>query len=618
MKNKITFLCKTLVLLLTFFFVGNVYAFDFGNKMTKDNYGVTSTNNYTYVLPVYSQNSKDKLNVTGGQSYLTEQLQPDTGVKGTGAKFIIDFENNNGGEKNISDMSVRFNGIYKMNGQKVDALVTINKFKSNVKNNEVRIYVNETTEHRYLGFSIYNSNNVTTLPSGDIEDMLDITINLYNADTNTPYTNEKNKDIILYYNDIDADPRTNQHELAKLININSKNIYLASQDSRLKINSDNIISSYFNNSADGGWEAKDTKKVSLIVKGDPNLQNNGTIKLGLGHIIPKNVYVSEAGAVRFGGTDVQFFVPPTITGEKTYASDTPNGIGKSMVVVNDIIKYNINLKPDTTWKEAVTTTITDTLSQGLEYVEDKSNEYQPKKVTKNNDGTTTLTWEIGLNKETNLTYKVKVVNGYKDNKVSNIAVAKIGSKTYQLGNLENPIPTKAYASDTPNGKDGAKVEKGNVIKYSITYKNTSSNKEKIKITDTLSKGIKYKKNSAKMGNTELEPKVTENEDGTTTLIWEKEVAANTEENLTYSVDVVGGVSEVRNKAYLQYAKLKSGSTTEYDDYSEKTFLNELINPLDVEVPNTGATSSIILIIIGLMSITSGLVIIKKKTKKALN
>lgn len=158
------------------------------------------------------------------------------------------------------------------------------------------------------------------------------------------------------------------------------------------------------------------------------------------------------------------------------------------------------------------------------------------------------------------------------------------------------------------------------IKYNINLKPTTSWNDKVEttVTDTLSKGLKYKTGSAKVGTTATEPTITNNDDGTTTLVWEKEVETDKEETLTYSVDVVGGVSEVINKAYLQYAKLKAGSTTEFDEYSEKTKLNELINPLDIEVPNTGATNSIILIIIGLMLITSGFVIIKKKTKKALN
>ena len=174
--------------------------------------------------------------------------------------------------------------------------------------------------------------------------------------------------------------------------------------------------------------------------------------------------------------------------------------------------------------------------------------------------------------------------------------------------------TKSYASDTPNGLNGIKVKKDDVIKYSITYRNTSDDKEKVKITDTISKGLKYKKNSAKMGSTALEPEVTENEDGTTTLVWEKELAAGNQEELTYSVDVIGGVSEVKNKAYLQYAKLKSGSTTEFDEYGEQIYLNELRNPLDIEVPNTGLNGSVYLIIIGMLFIVAGTFVIKKTVK----
>lgn len=144
-----------------------------------------------------------------------------------------------------------------------------------------------------------------------------------------------------------------------------------------------------------------------------------------------------------------------------------------MVRVNDEIKYNINLKPTTSWNDKVETTVTDTLSKGLKYKTGSARvgttATEPT-ITNNDDGTTTLTWKVNLKKQTNLTYNVEVVNGYVNNKVSNKAVAKIGDVEYNLGELENPLPNKKYADDTPNGKDGAKVEKGNVIKYSITYK----------------------------------------------------------------------------------------------------------------------------------------------------
>ena len=634
MKKKISFLSKTIIMLIAMFFTVNVYAetaptYDGSTSMKNGGYNYLNLKKgkYVYIKPLYSNyaENQSKVDHQGGTLAATNEAGLE-GITITYNNVTVDSTTH---KHTFNGEYILFRELYEINGQKIDAKVTLNELYSTVNNNDIKIYVNynESKDNHYLGFGIWNRENGSETA---VNDMLKVTVELYNA--GTTYHND---DLVFYFNDIDADVRENetsgtpyytniadrQYELAQVFGVNQNNIYLASQNSLLNIK-DGIISSTYNNTGNGGWDDADTQKVSLIVKGDSNLQN-GKLQVGHGHYIGSNKYkVQRAGSARFGATDIQFLVPPDITGsKKTYATDTPSGKNHSMVRVNDEIKYNINLKPTTSWNDKVETTVTDTLSKGLKYKTGSgkvgTTATEPT-ITNNDDGTTTLTWKVNLKKQTNLTYNVEVVNGYVNNKVSNKAVAKIGDVEYNLGELENPLPNKKYADDTPNGKDGAKVEKGNVIKYSITYKNTSGNKEKVKITDTISKGLKYKKNTAKIGNTELEPTVTENEDGTTTLVWEKEVAANTEENLTYSVDVVGGVSEVRNKAYLQYAKLKSGSTTEFDEYSDKTKLNELINPLDIEVPNTGVTSSIILIILGLMLMISGFVIIKKKTKKALN
>lgn len=637
MKKKILFLSKTILLLFVMVFANNVFAFDFdknnpGDFMKNQEYSSfsPSKNNYTYILPTYSSNSNDNVVATGGEKFYSNNVELANGtiLNGTGVKFDVsdstkpEYSGATPYEITATNKNVLFKNLYTINGQKIDVKVTIQKLYSTINNNEVRVYVNETKEsdgtliHRYLGFGIFNKNQLQGDSTTDIYDMLDVKIELFKAGTSTPY---KDNNIILYYNDLDANKELNEYELAK-INVNKSNIFLASSNSLLKINSNNIISSDINNTSNDGWDGEETPKVSLIVKGISSLQTEGKIELSFGHFIGKDTFnanMKNAENGRMGQTDVQFLIPPTITGSKSYASDTPSGKDKAMVSVDDIIKYEITLTPKTTWKEKVATTVTDTLSKGLEYEKNSakvgSTALEPT-ITKNSNGTTTLVWKTNINAATKLTYNVKVVKGYENNKVFNNAVATIANIKYNLGTLVNPLPSKEYASDTPNGKDGAKVKKADVIKYSITYRNSSNAKEKIKITDTISKGLKYKKNSAKIGSTALEPKVTENKDGTTTLVWEKEVEAGKEEVLTYSVDVTGGVSEVRNKAYLQYAKLKSGSTTEFDDYSNQIKLNELINPLDVEVPNTGLNGSVYLIIIGILFIGAGTFAIRKTVK----
>ena len=643
MRGKIKLLTKAMILLFVMFFSSNVFAFDFnknspGDFMKNQDYSSfsPSKNNYSYVLPKYSYttSSDNKVVATGGEVFRrsNEELTDGRTMSGTTAKFDVSASSQNEFSGSTpfeitpsTEKSALFKKIYTINGQQVDVKVTIVKLYSTIRDNEVRIYVNETKEsdgtliHRYLGFGIFNKDAIEGNSTTDIYDMLKVKIELFKE--GTPY---QDNNIILYYNDLDSNKELDEYELAK-IDVDSSNIFLASSDSKLKINNKGIISSDINNTSNDGWDGEETPKVSLIVKGNSTLQTEGKIELEFGHFIGKdtfNNHMKSAGNGRMGQTDVQFLIPPTITGSKAYSSETEFGAGNSMVSVGNKIKYEITLTPKTTWKEKVATTVTDTLSKGLEYVSNSAKigtKATEPTVTRNNDGTTTLVWNTKINDETKITYDVKVVTGYKNNKVSNKAEATIAGIKYNLGTLVNPIPSKEYASDTPNGKDGATVKKDDVIKYSIKYKNVAEAKEKIKITDTLSKGLKYKENSSYIGTTKIDPiSVTENNDGTTTIIWEKELAANTEENLTYSVDVIGGVTEVQNEAYIQYAQLKSGSTTEYDDYSNKIKLNELVNPLEVDIPDTGATKSIILIIIGFVLMGSGLVVIKKYTKKSLS
>lgn len=631
MKKRFKILSRTLFILFVAFFMGNVQAFE-GDMMKDKGYKSYSpeNNGYVYVAPSSSFTYDETKSVDENKEifagnieksegltiYATPPTQASNGntIKGMGVEIAAD-----GTQVDLSGNYVTFKKFLKIEGKDIDLKVELKSLTSTIGQNNIRIYVNEAFKnnqllHRYLGFAIHNPDNA----SGTVDnfsDMVKVKIKLIDNETGEAYKNSK---IILYYNDIDSEDNGNKTELIRFYdsNMNKSNVFIASSDSYLKINNDGIISSIGEDPANAGWYTDATKKISLIVKGNSPLQTNGSLEFGFGHYMDT---MNVGNHSRVGQNDIQFLIPQSIEGSKTYASDSRVKDQADVVNVGDIIKYQITLNPQISTSDKVTVKLRDKLSKGLSYVSGTAivggSSIEP---TISDDGKT-LEWNIeNFNAQTTVTYSVKVKNDYENNQVSNNAVAIVDEVEYKIGDLTNPLPSKKYAIDTPAGKDGATVKKDDVIKYSVIYKNTSDAKQKVKITDTLSKGLKYKKNSAKVGNDALEPTVTDNPDGTTTLVWEKEVANNTQEELTYSVDVIGGVSEVRNKAYLQYAKLKSGSTTEYDDYSEKIKLNELINPLDVDVPNTGVSSSVIFIIIGLMLMTFGIIVIRKNTKKSLN
>ena len=164
-----------------------------------------------------------------------------------------------------------------------------------------------------------------------------------------------------------------------------------------------------------------------------------------------------------------------------------------------------------------------------------------------------------------------------------------------LNMLKNPVPDKAYASDSASGKNGAEVAEGERIKYSIKYSNVKSGTDAVVITDTLSIGLEYVSGSAKIGNTSVTPTVTRNSDKTTTITLSKSLAGNTTEELTYEALVVGDVSKVENNASIKY------------NNDPEIALTKLINPLvpSTEIPNVGTKASIIGAIAGLVLVGFG-------------
>ena len=194
---------------------------------------------------------------------------------------------------------------------------------------------------------------------------------------------------------------------------------------------------------------------------------------------------------------------------------------------------------------------------------------------------------------------------WKSNKLKNDGVLELRYGWNQsagvfmgFGTIEG-LPVKSYASDTPSGKDGATVKVGDKIKYQIDYTNGSLvNDASVTITDIISKGLEYVPGSAVItvegsnGNsTSVEPTVTKNIDGTTTLVWNSTLAKSSSAKLTYSAKVTNdAVEKVKNKAVAKIG-----------EYEYK--LDELENPLlKINNPNTYGTVVIVLILVSFFTI----------------
>ena len=115
---------------------------------------------------------------------------------------------------------------------------------------------------------------------------------------------------------------------------------------------------------------------------------------------------------------------------------------------------------------------------------------------------------------------------------------------------------------------------------------------------------KYVKNSSNLGK----PTTTSNQDGSTTLVWTREVNAGVSEELTYTVLVTGDVDIVHNKATVKY-----GDGPEIE-------IPELSNPVKtdgiIDVPNTASTIAIASVITGIVLVGAGGYLVYRRYNKA--
>ena len=217
-----------------------------------------------------------------------------------------------------------------------------------------------------------------------------------------------------------------------------------------------------------------------------------------------------------------------------YDSDSSAGkLGKA-VKKGESIKYKVTYTNDDL-DNPNTITIKSLLSNGLEYVKGTAGALGDPDISKDSNGNATLTWSINMAKNSvgTLSYSAKVTDrdvGIVSNKVT----VKSGSSEYnEIETLKNSVPNKTYDKETKYGKDGEEVAPGSTMKYNVKYANVYSETKKVTITETLSKYLKYVKNSSNLG----EPAIVKKSNGTTTLTWTRSLDPDVQETLTYEVEV---------------------------------------------------------------------------------
>ncbi len=303
--------------------------------------------------------------------------------------------------------------------------------------------------------------------------------------------------------------------------------------------------------------------------------------------------VSEVGATtpQFTNTVAEKGNTKSVTtGTEGTESYDPDG---KVAGVGDILTYTIQWVNDAVDENgnatAATVTVTDTIPEGTEYVNNSA-----QNATYDGD-TKTLTWTI-KNADPNATgtvsFRVKVteaaVKNDEDNTIENQATVEVGdNESKQTTKTETYVPEKSVTKYQPKDGDattevpqtGLKV--GDQLTYTISYKNTEDTASMVTITDKVPTGTEFV--SADNGG------ALDEESGI--VAWTlNEVQPGATGEVTMTVKVVSGAeATVENTASVQIGQdgptvSTNTESTEIDE-SERTVT---ITPADIIV-YTGGT-----------------------------
>ena len=307
----------------------------------------------------------------------------------------------------------------------------------------------------------------------------------------------------------------------------------------------------------------------------------------------KGESVSDGGAttLQFTNTVAEKGNTKSVTtGEEGAGNYDPDG---KVAGVGDILTYTIQWVNDAVDENgnvtAATVTVTDTIPEGTEYVNNSA-----QNATYDGD-TKTLTWTI-KNADPNATgtvsFRVKVteaaVKNDEDNTIENQATVEVGdNESKQTTKTETYVPEKSVTKYQPKDGDattevpqtGLKV--GDQLTYTISYKNTEDTASTVTITDKVPTGTEFV--SADNGG------ALDEESGIVTWTL-NEVQPGATGEVTMTVKVVSGAeTTVENTASVQIGEdgptvSTNTESTEIDE-SERSII---ITPADIIV-YTGGT-----------------------------
>jgi len=220
--------------------------------------------------------------------------------------------------------------------------------------------------------------------------------------------------------------------------------------------------------------------------------------------------------------------------------------------VGDALTYTINWANGATDESGAATaadvTVTDTIPTGTTYVSGSASDGGTY-----DEETGTITWTLGTQAagtRGRVTFKVTVdEEAFKNssNKITNTATRTAGENTSTTNTVTNYVPEKSVQHSNGSDADGDTVTVGEILTYTITFRNTDSADATAVVTDELASVLTYKEGSYKVEGAEVESFTVEGEeeleDGTSgvaqqTLTWNlTDIAAGTTVTVRFKATV---------------------------------------------------------------------------------
>ena len=175
-----------------------------------------------------------------------------------------------------------------------------------------------------------------------------------------------------------------------------------------------------------------------------------------------------------------------------FAADPTTSIDNKPVKPGDELEYSIKFKNTTTSQRDVT--MTDIIPENTTYVEGSAS------PTGTYDAVTrTLTLEktgLAADAEVVFRFKVKVNEDANSVVIENTATVKSGDNTFTTNTTKNPTPTPPLKDVHEEGKldtsiNNRPVSAGQILTYTISYRNTTGEKRTVIVSDTIPAHTQY-------------------------------------------------------------------------------------------------------------------------------